>query len=264
MPQKTLSINLAPSRVTKFLLKIVCFFLIAGTASICLRDVFGLESAFGFVPLFDLGMEYNLPSFYSTLAIWFCAALLWHIYQCKKESNDRGANYWKGLAFIFLFLGLDELASLHEDFSRFGPVLWKYMPFLKISRKWVIPFSPVLLFFAVYLFRFYAQLPNNTKRRFFVAGLIYVGGALGVEIFGQWYANINNLPVLYQDLFAVVEEGMEMLGIVLFARALCIYINEYITEPTIAIQVNFEPPLTSPEVKRKEQIKVLRTEAKKE
>jgi len=264
MPQKALTINYTPARLTTFLFKIVCFLLVAGISSVCLRDIFGFQSALGLVPLFDLGMEYNIPSFYSTLAIWLCAALLWYIYLNKKGSNERSANYWKGLSIIFLFLGLDELASIHEDFSRLGPVLWKYAPFLKISRKWVIPFSPVLIFFAVYLFRFYAQLPNNTKRRFLVSGLIYVGGALGVEIFGQWYSNFNNLSVLYRDLFAVAEEGLEMTGIVLFAGALCKYINEYISEPTIAIQINFQSSLHSPEVKRKEQIKVLRTEAKKD
>jgi len=264
MPQKALTINYSPTRLTTFLFKIVGFLLLAGITSVCLRDVFGFQSALGFVPLFDLGMEYNIPSIYSTLSIWLCAALLWYIYLNKKEGKDRSAGYWKGLSIIFIFLGFDELASLHEDFSRFGPILWKYAPFLKISRKWVVPFSPVLIFFAVYLFRFYAQLPNNTKRRFLIAGILYVCGALGVEIFGQWYANFHNLPVLYLDLFAVAEEGLEMTGIVLFAGALCKYINEYISEPTIFIQINFKPTLSAPDVKRKEQIKVLRTETKKD
>ncbi len=177
---------------------------------------------------------------YSSFAIWFSAALLWFIFLDEKKNGRKKAIYWKGLSFVFLYLGLDELASIHEHFGSLAPFIWKHAPWLSSIRDWVIPFIPVVIAFGVYFFRFYRDLPRVTRTRFTLAGAVYVGGAVGVEVFAKWYQSFGQLEPFYQKLFMIAEEGMEMIGIVLFIRALLIYIREYISQPDIDVHINLK------------------------
>jgi hypothetical protein len=226
-------------KATSILLKIVGFLLVAGLISVYLKFIKGLQHGLGFVPLFNLDGEYNIPAFYSAFAIWICAALLWYIFHYEKPMGNKQAIYWKALSCIFVFLGFDELSGIHENFGRLAPLIWQYVPELKISRKWVIPFSPFLLAFAIYFIRFYLRLSRKTKIQFSVAAIVYLSGAIGIEILGAWYSNTRNLPDLYRALFSVIEEGMEMVGIVIFIRALLVYIHDNIPNPAIEVLVDF-------------------------
>lgn len=232
-------ISLHPATVTRFLLKIVGGLLLAGL--FCLYLIFGLnlENGLGFVPLFDLNNEYNIPAFYSALAIWASAALLYFIYRQEKAAGAPKAYYWRHFSFLFIFLGVDELASIHEIFGRFAPMIWERFPALQISRKWIIPFSPIILAMAVYFFRFFLLLSKENKLRFATAGLVYITGAVIIEILGEWFANKYNMHPIFKGFSAVAEEGCEMLGIVLFIRALLMHIQKY-SDAKLDIDVVFD------------------------
>lgn len=236
---KTL-ISLHPRVVTVFLLKIVGLLLLA--ALFCLYLIFGLnlENGLGFVPLFDINGEYNIPALYSASAIWFSAALLLFIHRLEKKAGTPKAYYWRHFAFLFIFLGVDELASIHEIFGRFAPMIWERFPALQISRKWIIPFSPVVLAMAVYFFRFYVLLSKENRIRFTIAGLVFLSGAIGIEILGEWYATKHEMPPIFRGYSAIVEEGCEMVGIVLFIRALLMHIRQFTPAPTVAIDISFD------------------------
>jgi hypothetical protein len=47
---------------------------------------------------------------------------------------------------------------------------------------WVIPYGIASAVLALLYFRFVWQLPRVTRARFIVAGLLFVGGALGFEM----------------------------------------------------------------------------------
>ncbi|RYZ56565.1 MAG: hypothetical protein EOO14_12185 [Chitinophagaceae bacterium] len=244
---KTL-ISLHPRVVTATLLKIVGSLLLA--ALICLYLQFGLnlENGLGFMPLFDINGEYNIPALYSASAIWFSAALLLFIHRLEKKVGTPKAYYWRHFAYLFIFLGVDELASIHEIFGRFAPMIWERFPALQISRKWIIPFSPVILAMAVYFFRFYILLSKENRMRFTIAGLVFLSGAVGIEILGEWYANQYDMPPVFRGYSAIVEEGCEMLGIVLFIRALLLHICQFSPAPNVAIDISFD---TIPDQRKK-------------
>lgn len=232
-------ISLHPKTVTAVLLTIVGGLLLAGL--FCLYLIFGLKvgNGLGFVPLFDLNNEYNIPAFYSALAIWASSALLFYIYQHEKKAGAPRAYYWRHFSFLFIFLGIDELASIHEIFGRFAPMIWERFPALQISRKWIIPFSPIILAMAVYFFRFFLLLSKENKLRFATAGLVYITGAVIIEILGEWYARKYEMPAIFRGFSAVAEEGCEMLGIVLFIRALLMHIRQY-SDAKLDIEVVFD------------------------
>lgn len=235
-PMKRL-VRLSPRAITCLLLKIVALLLTLGLLSIYLHFVRGYETAFGFVPLFDLDGEYNIPAFYSALAIWSSSILLWQIYHYKRQQGNGEAHYWKVLCFVFVYLGLDEMASLHENFGRLAPLVWKLIPSLTHSRKWIAPFLPLLGLFAFYFLPFYLRLDHRTRLRLTLAGLVYVSGAIGVELLGAWYADQHQLPVLVRALFSALEEAMEMVGIVLFIRALLLYWQHCCTGPLVHVEL---------------------------
>jgi hypothetical protein len=236
-----LTFDIAKRKFITFLLMIVSFLLVAGLISVYLKFVKGIEYGLGFVPLFNLDGEYNIPAFYSTLALLICAALLWYIHLHEDKKGSKQAIRWKTLSFVFIYLGLDELSGIHENFSRLAPLIWQYVPELQISRKWVMPFLPILIFFAFYFMQFYLNLPGKIKIKFAVATAIYIGGVIGVEVFGAWYSNTHDLHPIYRGLFSVVEEGLEMTGIVYFIGALLSYIHDNVSKPSIKIQVAFTP-----------------------
>ena len=70
-------------------------------------------------------------------------------------------------------------------------------------------------------FPFLWSLPAGTRNAFIVAGCIYVGGAVGVEIIGE---PMDEDAMTY-NLTTVVEEGMEMGGVILFLAALLRYMK---------------------------------------
>ncbi|NJL52171.1 MAG: hypothetical protein HC930_08030 [Hydrococcus sp. SU_1_0] len=63
---------------------------------------------------FNFDEEANLPALYSSLALGFCAYLLSLIATVKKKVKGKYAKQWKTLGFIFLYLAVDEMCSIHE------------------------------------------------------------------------------------------------------------------------------------------------------
>ena len=84
-----------------------------------------------------------------------------------------------------------------------------------------VPGGILALLVGLTFFSFLWSLPTATRNAFFLAGCIYVGGAVGVEILG---APMDADTMTY-NLTTVVEEGMEMAGVLLFLMALLQYMS---------------------------------------
>ena len=76
---------------------------------------------------------------------------------------------------------------------------------------------------------FLRRLPADTRRRFLVAGFIYVSGSLGLEMLGGNYEFVQGKRDLAFGLLGVAEETCEMLGTILFLRALLLYLSRRIS-----------------------------------
>lgn len=235
--------------ITKLLLKIICLLLTANLISNYLKWVLGYNTAMGFVPLFDFDQEYNLPTLYASLAILLSAALLWWIAADEKRKGNQQAMHWKILSFIFIFLSLDEMTSLHNQLGRLIPVLLSDIYLVSESRYWTIACVPVLFLFFAFFIRFYLKLPKSTKISFATAGLIFIAGAIGVELLSDQYMFFHDQPDINYGLLSSLEELLEMIGIVLFIRALISYITAYSSEPQFKIQLNFVPQAASNSLK---------------
>jgi hypothetical protein len=232
------TLKIHPAGVPRFLVKVVLVLLIADLLSIYLRFVKHYQNGLGFVPAFDFDTEYNIPSIYSTFAIFISATLLWLISFHSRKSSDFLARRWKALALIFIYLGFDELMSIHEELSRVVNFFFHDVPFFSESRLWILPYSLLLVGFFLYFIKFFLRLPRKIQIHFVLAGLMYVGGAVGMEIVSDQYAIKHGAGVMYA-LLSTLEETMEMLGIIMFIRILLIYIVRYMNLSNLVINLHF-------------------------
>jgi len=84
--------------------------------------------------------------------------------------------------------------------------------------SWTIPGGIVALLVGVAYFSFPAKLPRRTPVWFAIGGAVFVGGAVGAELFTEPYLAHDELDSLGYYLRNGVEEGMEMAGGLIFLR----------------------------------------------
>ena len=159
--------------------------------------------------LFDVDEENNLPTWFSGFLLGVTSFWIWIAAEDKRRTSDRWWIHWKALALGFFVLSIDEIAGLHESFNTVT------------DATWAIPGGILALLVGLTFFSFLWSLPTATRNAFFLAGCIYVGGAVGVEILG---APMDADTMTY-NLTTVVEEGMEMAGVLLFLMALLQYMS---------------------------------------
>lgn len=237
-PAPELAINLFPKRTAQLLFLVVLALSLAsivGRFTVYHLPDYPLRDFFAWI--FDVDAELTIPAIYSASALMFCSMLLAGIAYTKKMVGDRHVRYWGALSIIFLFLSLDEAISIHERTASSIRSALNTSGFLYLA--WVIPAAIfVLIVFLVFL-RFLAALPAKTRRLFLVAGAIYVGGAIGMELLNAPYWEFYGSEP--QDMayvtIATIEEFLEMLGIVVFIYALLSYISMHMKGVSLRVNV---------------------------
>lgn len=222
------TVSALPAKIALALSCIVCSLLTAHLATQALRVYGGYDFQLGFQRQFNLDGENNIPSWYASCALLFSALLLAVVGAVKRYEQAPRAGQWLGLAAIFLCLSIDEAASIHEManplarvfLSRIG-VSIGYLHF-----SWVILGILVVPILGLTYFRFLRALPPATARLFVAAGMLYVGGAVGVEMLGAKVASLGEMDTMFYAVLVAIEEGLEMFGIVLFSYAVLSYMRQ--------------------------------------
>lgn len=235
-----MDIELSPKKVFRILLIIIVFLIIANIMGFIASHYFHLQENkifSGIITMFDLVAENNVPTIFSA-TILFLSSLLLLIIAVKHKSMGDNYMAWSGLMLIFLFLSLDEIASIHERFTE----LTQQTIDTSFRYAWVIPYSVFMVVFVLLFLRFLIKLPKKTMILFIISGTIFVTGAIGFEILGSIefvQSGMNNeiwdKTILY-IFYATIEEGLEMLGISLFIYTLLSYINDQFGKLTIIIK----------------------------
>jgi hypothetical protein len=222
----TSSPSLLPTTATHVLLCVAGCLTVAHLAVQGARYLWGAQIPEGLVRLFSLDSESNIPTWFSSSMLLVCALLLGLIAAVKKGANAREVRAWGSLALIFLGLSLDETATLHELTIRRLRSALNAEGILYFT--WVVPGAAFVLTVVVVYFRFFLQFPPATRLRFLIAGATFVGGALGMEMAGApYYVASQGASGLYMALYTI-EEVCEMLGLILFIRALLLYMDTHL------------------------------------
>jgi len=187
---------------------------------------------------FDLDVEHNIPTWFASTALLAAAMLLGVVARGRWRLHAADRRHWAGLAIVFTLLSLDEAVQLHE-MLRLPMHRWFDLHGIFLFA-WVIPaFIAVVLFAAVYL-RFWLRLPSRTRMLFMVSGLLYVGGALGLELAGGALATSHGFESLRYSVVMIVEEVMEMVGVALFVYALLDHVRGETGAFTLALADDIE------------------------
>ncbi len=217
-------------------IKLVCFILfllLAHIMGVVSRLYLGHGYAYGLVPLFDFGAEKNIPTLYSSFAIIIASMLLLVITLMHKKQGTSWLP-WAGLAVIFLFLSIDEIASIHERLG--GPVRETLDTSGLLYFAWVIPYGVALGIFVIAYLKFLIDLPRKTMVLFVASGSIFVLGAIGFELLGGRHFELYGRENIMYSVYYTCEEFLEMLGIAVFIYTLLSYITDQFTSLTLTIR----------------------------
>jgi hypothetical protein len=209
-----MKIGIPPIALERCLISVVLFLMIGGLVAELAPVIWPLQTDALPLDFLSLSVEQNLPTWFSSQLIFVCALLLAVISFARDGHGAAHSRHWRGLAIVFAYISLDEAVELHEELN----LLFDTSGIFHFG--WTIPFGVLVLALSIIYWRFLWQLPVKTRRRFIFAGVLYVGGALGVELpLGYWTAQHGDENLTYA-LIDWVEESMEICGMSVFAWAL--------------------------------------------
>ena len=213
--------------------------------------------------LFDVGDERSIPTWFESMQFMLCSVLLAVIAVAKKQHSERYSLHWGVLSIIFLYLSLDEVATIHEtiggELERLLHNSTGFNASGAISFFWVVPGAAFVFIIVLAYVRFLAYLPRTTRRLFLFAGALFVLGALGLEMLtaqvvsssggiANWLVSASGgivdrdsasaIPTILKGVQTSIEEMFEMLGLTAFIYALLSYISSHVEDMSVRVRTD--------------------------
>jgi hypothetical protein len=223
-----LVISVSAKKTVQLLAVVVACFIVLGwvtqyEAWVSSPQDFGSDDAHGIVRFFYLGGEANIPTWYKSSTLLICSALLFMIAAARKRAQATFVRYWRDLGIIFLFLSIDEVATLHEGLGYQLSHLLESKGILYYA--WVIAGSAFVISVLIAYSRFLRSLPAAASLLFLISGGVYVGGVIGMKMVEGWYVTVHGQQTLMFMSLVTLQQLMEMVGIVIFIYSLLSYMR---------------------------------------
>lgn len=211
----------SPKKILVLLLIIIFILIISNILGILLHFNYHNRVTKHIFQLTNFDDETSLSTFFSSLILIISSGLLYVISRFKKQNKKNLP--WIILSAIFLFLSIDESISIHEK------LIVVFREYLNVSGllyfAWVIPYGILLIIFIILYIPFLIKLEKNTRNLFILSGIVFVSGAIGIELFeGQRY-ELNGEDFGFA-IYYTIEESLEMLGISIFIYSLLKFISK--------------------------------------
>ena len=165
-PSHALTVEIRSSTIVKVLGYCIVALVVLHLLSMLSWFGFGYVYLKGFVPLFNLESEKNVPTLFASLQLFIAAVLLGICAARQKLREGKYFRHWAGLSAIFIFLAFDESALLHEKTLNFTREVFGTSGLLYYS--WVIPFGIFALIVMLAYSRFLLALPRAIGLTFFL------------------------------------------------------------------------------------------------
>jgi len=226
MTEHVYNIQLTPRWVLRVLLTISAALVALYLMGLLLKYGFGRDYALGFVPMFDINGEQNVPTLFSSMLLIGAGGLCYF----ASHMSIRWRWQWLFMAFVFIILGIDETFGLHEPLffvlrgnrseataelaDKLGGALWSDI------YVWII--IAILL-----LLVWYWPLIRHVGKRVLTlaiwSAIVYMAGVVGID---NILVTENEVPeALYLSL-SIIEELCEFVGVSLFIYAVLVYLTE--------------------------------------
>ncbi|MEZ0493719.1 thiol reductant ABC exporter subunit CydD [Kineococcus sp. TBRC 1896] len=164
---------------------------------------------------FDVNAETNLPSWFSAVLLTVTGLVTFEVGRRAYVEGRRWRWHWMVLGAGFCYLSLDELVALHEKLVE--PMTAVVGDSGVFKYAWVAAALPAVLLVALFYVRFLLALPRRTAALVLLAGALYVGGSVGLEMVANALSDMGfDEQGLLLGTMQAVEEACEMTGPALF------------------------------------------------
>ncbi len=212
------SLEINPKKVTRYLYLSITVLAVLHIGNLFLYFWIDDPEKFDFIRLIDFDYEENLPTTFSSMLFFINALLLWIIWRNERQIQGKDKIQWIVLSILFLYLGFDESAKIHENL---GDIIETYVNAEGyLYFPWSIAYLSIFAVLVVLYFPFFLRLPKSTKIKFVIAAVVFVTGAAGFDIISAKEAYENGTETIKYSVLYTIEELMEMIGLVLFTGAL--------------------------------------------
>lgn len=200
------------------------------------REVYGIVNH---IDQFQVGLNWINLDEESTLPSWFSASLLllvallmfWAARGDRAAGRRTGAG-WFILALGFIYLSLDEATAVHESFSIVGSAITGWSPLL--TNRWLVVAIPAVVIAAILFIPFLLRLPRRTAMRLVLAGIVFLGGAVGIEMINGVVFSEHLGYELWRFLLCL-EETLEVVGTLLAIWAVGSHIESELGAPALRL-----------------------------
>jgi hypothetical protein len=173
-----------------------------------------MEDTRHLVKFFDLDGKANIPQTFQAIGLLAIAFFLFGIARHNRAQNNPLTIYWKVLAWIFVFLTFDGICGIHNQMHAF------HAKNDEEQRKqgvfffsWTLAYMGLMLPVGIWYLNFLFKLPRTLAIEILVAGVIYVMGAMGMEMVYGWFrAHYGHVRGSTVAILTTIEESMETLG----------------------------------------------------
>lgn len=170
---------------------------------------------------FDLDDESSVPTWLAQFLFLAIAAAAW--LSAYLQNQKRPRRLWTSIAVIGLLFSIDEISALHERLLQTIHVaFFQDNAATTADNAWLVLAPFIVLLAAYLLWMMWRILPKRTIGIFIFAGLVFVGGAMFVDLL----ANTSERETfLNQGLLVGLEESMELFGCVVALYAIVDYLE---------------------------------------
>ncbi len=181
--------------------------------------------------LFYLADVVTLPWWFRAQMLVFSALLLWLI-GSSRAPGDPFARHWHFLAWVLVWLSLDENATIHGTLGAWVANL-TLSPVLGLVA-WLVPAVAFAIYVAARSRKWLQHLPPATRRGTYLATGCYLPGVVCFEILRAQELDWSGTPIF--GVLSVVASGLEMAGMVIFIHTLLAYMKSFPKGVTVAVE----------------------------
>ena len=219
-------LTLTPRSVARALGVVTALLVVISTAVLVVTSLAGRNPhEVRLAQMIYLDGERNLPTAFSTLLLLCAALLLALIAVLERRRGDGGVPYWALLSAGFVAMGVDEAWSFHERLNEPVRALLGGRQLGVYYYAWVAPAIVFVALLGLVFARFLWRLPGPTRTAFLVAAMVYLGGAIGIELIEGRFDEVHGDRNLVSGLIATLQETLERAGVIVFIHALLAYLG---------------------------------------
>jgi len=205
-----MSIEINSSKIVKFLSIIAIVLIIIHIGILIAYFIIDDPDKFDFIRMFDLDMERNIPTLFSSAILLISAYLFYLLSVAEEEKGNRW--FWLGLSIIFIFLAVDESVKIHENIGDYTEKFVDASGFL--YYPWVISYGLFVLVLGALYLRFFWKMERKIFFRFMLSAGIFLSGAIGFELLSASEASAHSTDTILYSTYYTIEESLEMFGVI--------------------------------------------------